>query len=74
MTNQLDEFAKAALSGIISGKEVWSGSRGSDSKSMMATQGFNGSNSITPERAAFWAYEVARAMLAISQAEASAKN
>ena len=67
MTNTLDEFAKAALPGIISGKEVWSGNRGTDSKSMMASQGFNGSNSITPERAAHWAYEIARAMIAKSK-------
>ena len=65
--DQLDEFAMAALAGVIGGKEVWSGNRGTDTKSMMASQGFNGSNSITPEKAAHWAYEVAYAMIAKSK-------
>ena len=60
--NQLDEYAMAALPGILSGKEVWSGNRGTDSKSLMATQGLNSNNSITPEKAAHWAYEIAQAM------------
>jgi hypothetical protein len=62
-TDPLDEFAMAAITGVIGSKEVWSGNRGTDTKSMMASQGFNGSNSITPERAAFWAYEIAREMV-----------
>jgi len=61
--NQLDQYAMAALPGIISGKEVWSGVRGTEAKSLMASQGFNGSNSISPEKAAYWAYEVAKAMV-----------
>jgi hypothetical protein len=59
---ELNDFAKAALTGIISGKEVWSGNRGTDAKSMMATQGLNTNNSITPEKAAHWAFEIAQAM------------
>jgi hypothetical protein len=67
-TDILDEFAMAAIAGVIGNKEVWSGSRGTDTKSMMASQGFNGGNSITPERAAHWAYEIAREMVLKSKA------
>jgi hypothetical protein len=62
LQKELDDFAKAALPGILSGKEVWSGNRGTDAKSMMATQGLDNKNSITPEKAAHWAYEIAQAM------------
>lgn len=62
---KLDEFAKAALPGILTGKQVTDGKHG-DMGAMVAKAG----GALTPASIAKMAYDIAKAMLAESKKRA----